>query len=474
MKPDFDAIVVGSGPNGLAAAITVAESGGSVLILERAEKVGGGVRTSELTLPGYHHDVCSAVYPLGIASPFFRSLPLEKYGLEWIRSPIELAHPLDDGPAVTLESSVERTAAGLGEDAQAYLDFVSPLAENADELLNAVLHPLLRVPEHPLLLARFGLKAIRSVEHLVRHHFRGARASALFAGLAGHSLIPLSQAGSSAIALTLLLAAHRRGWPIPRGGARSLSGSLVAYFLSLGGKIQTGTPVSRLEDLPSSRWVFLDLTPRQFVKIAGTRLSEAGKRRYEAFRYGDGVFKTDFALAAPIPWRDPVCARAATVHLGGLFPEIAESERLVHGGRVSVSPYVLLSQPSLFDPGRAPPGRHTVWAYCHVPHGSDENRADAIENQIERFAPGFRARILARSTRTARDIETYNPNYIGGDIGGGATDLRQMIFRPRVTLAPYATPLKGVYLCSSSTSPGPGVHGMCGHLAALAARKENR
>ncbi len=462
----YNAVIVGSGPNGLSAAITIAEQGGSVLVLEAADEIGGGTRTSALTMPGFSHDVCSTVHPLAISSPFFRRLPLKKHGLEWIQPPSEFAHPLDDGTAVLLNRSVEETAAGLGEDAEAYQKLMKPLTSRAEELIGEVMQPLLRFPKHPLLLARFGFSAIQSAQKLAKTRFHGARARALFAGVAAHSMIPLSWPGSSAIGLILGVAGHLRGWPIPRGGSRSISQALASYLRALGGEIQTGVRVKSLEELPSSRWTFLDVTPKQLAEIGSARLSESQKQRLSRFQYGMGVYKMDFALSGPIPWLAPECARAATVHLGGTLAEIAQSERDAQEGCVSEKPFTLLAQPSLFDASRAPDGQHVAWAYCHVPNGSASEMSIAIENQIERFAPGFRARILARSILRPADLERYNPNYIGGDISGGAMNLMQALFRPRLSLSPYTTPIENVFLCSSSTPPGPGVHGMCGYLAA--------
>ena len=466
MKPSYDAVVVGSGPNGLAAAITIARRGGSVLVLEAAPRIGGGMCTEELTLPGFRHDVCSAVHPMGINSPFLRTLSLEKEGLQWILPPAELAHPLDDGSAVLLERSVDGTSVGLGEDAQSYRDLMSPLVSHADALFDEVMRPMLHFPKHPLLLARFGLSALQPARKLAERKFRSPHARALFAGIAAHSTIPLSWKGSSATALMLMVAGHARGWPIPQGGSQSISAALASHLQTLGGELQTGFRVESLDQLPKSRWVFLDITPRQFLAIAGSRLTETQKHRLAHFRYGMGIFKLDFALSGAIPWKARECARAATVHLGGRLPEIDDSELAAELGQPCSKPFVLLAQPSLFDPSRAPPGQHTAWAYCHVPQGSAVDCTEAIENQIERFAPGFREKILARSVLSPAGLEQRNPNCIGGDISGGAMDLRQLVFRPYPAASPYRTPLPGVFLCSSSTPPGPGVHGMCGYWAA--------
>ena len=466
--PTADAIVVGAGPNGLAAAIELARAGLSVTLVEGEEEIGGGVRSAPLTLPGFVHDVCSAVYPLGVASPFFATLPLAGHGLEWIHPPAPLAHPLDDGTAVQLERSFSATASSLGEDGEAWRRLLLPLAEGWPQLASDILAPP-HLPRHPLLLARFARHALRSAQGLAEARFRGPRARALLAGLAAHSFLPLDRPATAAIGLVLGLLGHAVGWPIPRGGAGSLSAALAEHFQFLGGRIETGTAVRALDQLPAARTILLDVTPRQLLAIAGDRLGPRYRRRLEEYRYGPGVFKIDWALAGPIPWRAPECALAGTVHLGGTLEEIAEGEQEVWRGRHPERPFVLLTQPSLFDPSRAPAGSHTGWAYCHVPNGSTTDMTEAIERQVERFAPGFRDLILARHTRTAAGYELYNPNCIGGDINGGVQDLRQIFARPVPGLSPYATDREGLFLCSSSTPPGGGVHGMCGFNAARAA-----
>lgn len=463
-----DAIVVGAGPNGLAAAIELARAGLSVTLIEGEEQIGGGVRSAPLTLPGFVHDVCSAVYPLGVASPFFTTLPLAEHGLEWIHPPAPLAHPLDDGTAVILERSFSATAATLGEDGEAWRRLLQPLAEGWPQLAGDILAPP-HLPRHPLLLARFARHALRSVQGLAEGEFRGLRAQALLAGLAAHSFLPLNRLATAAIGLVLGLLGHAVGWPIPRGGAGSLAAALAGHFQSLGGRIETGKAVRTLDQLPAARTILLDVTPRQLLAIAGDRLGSGYRRRLESYRYGPGVFKIDWALAGPIPWQAPECARAGTVHLGGTLEEIAVGEQAVWQGRHQERPFVLLAQPSLFDPSRAPAGCHTGWAYCHVPNGSTTDLSEAIERQVERFAPGFRELILARHTRTAAGYELYNPNCIGGDINGGVQDLQQIFARPVPGLSPYATDCAGLFLCSSSTPPGGGVHGMCGYHAARAA-----
>ena len=463
-----DAIVVGSGPNGLAAAIALARAGCSVLVLEAAETVGGGTRTAELTLPGFRHDVCSAIHPLGLGSPYLRTLPLEEHGLEWIQPPVPLAHPFDDGTAALLERSVEATGATLGPDAAAYGRLMSPLVARADTLLGELLGPF-RLPRHPLLLSRFGLSAILPAERLARRRFEGERARGLFAGLAAHSMLPLTASPSAAFGLMLGLLGHHVGWPLPRGGSQAIADALASYLRSLGGEIECGRPVASLEELQPARAVLLDVTPRQLVRIAGDRLPSGYRRRLERYRYGPGVFKLDLALDGPIPWQAQECARAATVHLGGTLEEIADSEAAPSRGEHAERPYVLLAQQSLFDPTRAPEGKHTAWAYCHVPNGSAVDMTERIEAQIERFAPGFHDRVLARHAWGPAELERYNANYVGGDINGGVQDLRQHFTRPVARRVPYSTPAKGVYLCSSSTPPGGGVHGMCGWWAAQAA-----
>ena len=468
MSSQYDAVVVGSGPNGLAAAIELARAGRSVLVREAAEAVGGGLRSGELTLPGFVHDLCSAIHPMAAASPFFRTIPLSEHGLEWIEPPAPLAHPLENGRAAVLHRSVEETAAGLGVDEASYRGLFGPLAASWGELESALLGPLVRVPQHPLALARFGLSALQPADSFARRRFKGEPARALFAGLAGHSLLPLESIGSASFGLVLGTTGHAVGWPLPRGGSQRIADALAAYLRSLGGEVQTGAPVESLDEL-SAPTVLCDVTPRQLLRLAGDRLPPRYRRRLERFRYGPGVFKLDWALSGPIPWTAPVCAQAGTVHLGGTLEEIVASEQAPARGETSERPYVLLAQPTLFDASRAPEGKHTAWAYCHVPNGSTVDMTEAIEDQVERFAPGFRERVLARSALAPADLERRNPNLVGGDIGGGSNELRQLAARPVLRRVPYATPLDGVYLCSASTPPGGGVHGMCGYLAAHAA-----
>ncbi len=463
-----EAIVVGSGPNGLAAAIACARAGLKAVVVEQSATIGGGIRTADLTLPGFHHDVCSAIHPLALTSPFFGQLDLGRFGLEWIHPPSPLAHPFDDGTAAMLERSVAGTAGTLGEDAAAYRELMSPLVERWDELVRDILGPL-RLPHHPLVLARFGLKAARSARGLAEACFTGQRARGLFAGLAAHSFLSLERAPSAAFGLVLGLSAHAVGWPMPRGGSQSLADALTARLQSTGGAVITNLQIKSLDQLPPSQMTFLDVAPRQVLQLAGSRLSGFYRRQLERYRYGPGIFKIDWALSGPIPWHAAECRRAGTVHLGGSLEEIAYSEAQVARGEHPQRPFVLLAQQSLFDPSRAPAGRHTGWAYCHVPNGSSVDMTEQIERQVERFAPGFGELILARHTRCASELEAYNPNCVGGDINGGAMDWRQLLFRPAVRIVPYATSAKGLYICSSSTLPGGGVHGMCGYNAAQAA-----
>lgn len=468
----YDAIVVGSGPNGLAAAITLAQAGYSVLLREARQTIGGGMRTAPLTLPGYMHDVCSAFHPLGKGSPFFKTLPLEQYGLEWVEPTSAAAHPLDDGTAVLLQQSVEETSEGLGKDAKAYRRLMEPLVRKWDKLAAEFLGPLRIPPRYPFAMARFGIMALMSANTLARLLFQGDRARALFAGLGAHSIMSLKRSPSAAFGLMLGIMAHVVGWPLPRGGSQQLANALGSYFQSLGGEIVTSAPVSSLEELPAARAVLLDITPKQFIQLAGDKLPTGYRRQLERYRYGPAVFKIDLALDGPIPWRAQECLRAGTVHVGGSLEEITESEDLIWHGKHPERPFVMVGQQSLFDSTRAPQGKHTVWAYCHTPNGSTVNMAEVIENQIERFAPGFRDRIVGRSTRSPQELEEYNPNYVGGDINGGVQDLGQLFTRPTLSLTPYSTPIRSVYLCSSATPPGGGVHGMCGYFAAKTALKD--
>jgi len=467
----YDAIVVGSGPNGLSAAIVLARAGLSVLVQEANATIGGGARSSELTLPGFLHDVGSAVHPMAVASPFFRSLPLHDHGLEWIDPPVPLAHPFEDSEPALLERGVDATGATVNPDSAAYSRLLAPLVRNWEKLVPEILGPLLHFPSSPFALGGFGMRALWPASTLARTVFRGKRARALLAGLSAHSIIPLQQPASSAIGLVMATSGHVCGWPIPRGGSQQIADALAGYFRSLGGVIQTDAKVEALESLPPARAVLLDLTPRQVVKVAAKRLPANYLRALAKFSYGPGIFKIDWALAEPIPWTYPECMRTATLHLGGTLEEIEAAELCPWVGRHSAKPFVLLAQQSLFDSRRAPAGRHTGWAYCHVPNGSTQDMTEAIESQVARFAPGFRDIILARRTSNGVQLEQSNANLVGGDIGGGANNLGQVIARPVLSLDPYRTPATGIYICSASTPPGGGVHGMCGYHAARSALK---
>lgn len=464
-----DAIVIGAGPNGLSAAIELARNGRSVAVHEANDTIGGGCRSGELTLPGFVHDMCSAFHPLGAASPFFRSLDLSKEGLEWVEPPAALAHPLDDGTAVLLERSIDATVEGLGPDGRMYRRLVGPLVPEWPGLAADALGPLIRVPRRPLLMARLGIPGVLPARFLARRLFSGTRARALFAGLAAHSVLPLDAPLTASFALMFAVVTHVANWPFPRGGTQRIADALASRLRSLGGTIETGHRVERLDTLAAARAYLCDVTPRQLERIAGDRLSSRYRARLRSFRYGPGVFKLDYALDGPIPWRAKDCLRAGTVHVGGTLEEIAESEAQIANGKPAERPFVLVGQQSLFDPTRAPAGKHTLWAYCHVPNGSTFDMTERIEAQIERFAPGFRDRVLARSMMPPIEVERHNENYIGGDIGGGANTFFQFMTRPFFRLDPYATSARDVYLCSSSTPPGGGVHGMCGYHAARSA-----
>jgi phytoene dehydrogenase-like protein len=468
----MDAVIVGSGPNGLSAAITLARQGLSVLVLEAKDSIGGGARTEQVTLPGFHHDICSAIHPMSVVSPFIRSLPLANHGLEWAFSPAAIAHPLDDGSVATLEVSVDATAARLGEDEQAYRKMMGPFASVAGKVFDDILRPIgaLPLPKHPITLARFGLLGLQSALRLAKR-FKTPQARALLAGSAAHSFLPLEHTGSASFGLALILAGHATGWPAAKGGSVAIVRAMAGYLQSLGGEIRTCHLVRSLRDVPESRVVLFDVTPRQLANIAGDALPSRYVKKLRRFRYGPGVFKVDWALDGPIPWRNPECARSATVHVGGTLEEIAAHEHAAFHGAMTEKPFVLCAQQSMFDPTRAPAGKHTGWAYCHVPNGSTEDVTELIERQIERFAPGFRDRILGKHTINCAQYEDYNPNMIGGDIAGGANTMLQFLTRPFPRLDPYSTPNRRLYICSSSTPPGGGVHGMCGHWAALSALK---
>ena len=470
MPVKYDAIVVGSGPNGLAAAITLQQRGHSVLLIEGKEQVGGGLRTSELTLPGFHHDVCSAIHPMAIHSPFLASLPLADFGLEYIHPSIAAAHPFDGGGAAYVTHSLEDTASALGKDGQVYSDLIGPVVEDWPFIISNILAPL-RFPGHPFKLAKFGLKALRSASAIAKQ-FSTKEGKGLWAGMAAHSIQPLTNASTAAIGLVLSAAAHIRGWPMARGGSQSIANAMAAYFKHLGGTIQTGHWVHLVDELPEARALVFDVTPVQLLKIAGHRFTSFYRSQLQRYRYGMGVFKIDWALSGPIPFVSEPSRKAATVHLGATFEEIALSESDASSGKLANKPFVLLAQQSLLDASRAPGGQHTAWGYCHVPNGSVVDMTGMIEAQVERFAPGFKDLILARHTLNAQQMETYNPNYIGGDINGGIIDIRQLYTRPSLSLTPYRTSDKQIYICSSSTPPGGGVHGMCGYHAAQTILKD--
>jgi phytoene dehydrogenase-like protein len=473
VSSEFDAIVIGSGPNGLAAAVALAQQGFAVQVIEAHDELGGGTRTAELTLPGFLHDVCSAVHPLGELSPFFSTLPLEQHGLHWQHPELSVAHPLDDGPCATLSRSVEDTAQGLGADARAYQRLMGGFVRVGRPLLADLLGPL-RIPRHPFTMARFGFYGVRSAAGLARGLFREPRARALLAGCAAHSILPLDRPLTGAVGLLFAFSGHLCDWPVARGGSRAVAAALAEHLRALGGSVTTGRRVGSLSELPKSRVVLFDLAPRQVIAIAGDALPARYVRRLSRYRYGPAVFKLDWALAGPIPWRDPACARASTVHVGGTLEEIAEAEAAAFRGEHHARPFVLVAQQSHFDDTRAPAGRHTGYAYCHVPFGSDHDMTDAIERQVERFAPGFRDLILARRAFAPADFERYNESFVGGVIAGGQADATQLFTRPVARLDPYSTPNPRLYLCSAATPPGGGVHGMCGYFAAQSAGRALR
>jgi phytoene dehydrogenase-like protein len=470
-KKDYDAVVVGSGPNGLAAAILMQQAGLSVLLVEGKSTVGGGLRSAALTLPGYMHDVCSAIHPFAVASPFFKSLPLEAHGLEYIYPKIAAAHPFDDGTAAALHHSIEQTAASFGDDADRYQQLMEPLLKEWSDIFPFVMNPA-SFPAHPLTLAKFGYYGIQPASRFAKKHFHNSHAQGLIAGMAAHGMQPFTNMATAAIALIFLLLGHSSGWPLPKGGSQQMANALASYFLKIGGKIETNLMVSSLGQLPSSDAVLFDITPKQLLQIAGDKFSAFYTWQMKRYRYGMGIFKIDWALDGPIPFTSPDCRLAGTVHLGNSFDEIAKSEQMNAAGKYPDQPFVLLAQQSLFDASRAPQGKHTAWAYCHVPASSSLDMTDAIEKQVERFAPAFKKIILSRHTMNSAEMEIYNPNYIGGDIGGGVQDIGQLFTRPAWRFSPYKTSAKGIYLCSSSTSPGGGVHGMCGYHAAKRALRD--
>ena len=468
---EYDAIVIGSGPNGLAAAIAIAQKGGSVLVLESRDTPGGGARTAELTLPGFHHDVCSAVHPTAMASPFFNSLPLAEHGLEFVHPEIPLAHPLDGGECAVMHRSFEETAGALGEDAAAYRKLFRKLVANAGPLFDQLLAPPLRIPKNPIAMAGFGMKAIRSASGLATSYFKSDAARALFAGNAAHSFMPLGSPFTAAIGLVIMLPGHRYGWPVARGGSGEITAALCSLLESLNGKIECGHTVTAIDDLPKARAYLFDTPPKALVEIAGDRLPNRYTNALKKFRHGPGVFKIDYALSEPIPWTAEPCRRAGTVHVGGTLGEIEEAERAAWQGRRHRSPFILVAQQSLSDASRAPEGKHTAWVYAHVPAGSEVDMSGAIESQLERFAPGFRDCVLAQHSMNCAEVEAYNANCIGGDIAGGANSWRQVLMRPVARLNPYTTPAADIFICSASTPPGGGVHGMCGYHAAQAVLK---
>lgn len=466
-NPEYDAIVVGAGPNGLSAAIVLQQQGLRVLLIEGKQTIGGGMRSAELTLPGYLHDVCSAIHPLAAGSPFFQTLPLAEHGLEFLYPAYAAAHPFDGGHAAVLSKDLDLTLSTLGKDADAYKALITPLLQDWPCIVNDALGPL-HIPSHPFKMARFGLKALQPLTGLVRR-FKDPFARGLLAGMGAHAIQPLENTATAAIALVLSVTGHLQGWPLPKGGSQQIANALAGYFSSLGGEIVTNTYISRLGQLPPHRALLLDVTPKQLLEIAGHRFSAIYKWQLKKYRYGMGVFKIDWALSSPAPFTAAACREAGTVHIGNTLGEIAQSERATAAGQHPERPFVLFAQQSETDPSRAPEGGHTAWAYCHVPNGSTRDMTAAIENQVERFAPGFRDTILARHTFNTEALENYNPNYIGGDINGGIIDIRQLFTRPALRLSPYRTSAKGIYLCSSSTPPGGGVHGMCGYHAAKCA-----
>jgi phytoene dehydrogenase-like protein len=471
VETKYDAVVVGSGPNGFAAAITLQREGLSVLLVEEKNEVGGGVRSAELTLPGFIHDVCSAVYPLGEDSPVFKSFQLEKYGLEYLQPEYAMAHPFDDGSAVAIHSSVDETSAQLGKDETSYQEIFTPLVQNWPSIRSAFVGPL-HLSTYTNAKAKFAGYAITSAKFFAEHQFDTMSARSLFAGMAAHSMLPLNQLTTSSIAIVLNTVAHINNWPLPGGGAQQITNALAACFKHYGGEIQTGNKIISLQQLPSSKIVLLDTTPTQLLAIAGDQFSDLYKWQLKNYKYGPGIFKIDWALSEPVPFLNEKCKKAATIHLGGNFDEIYESENLISKNRISEKPFVLFVQPGVVDASRAPEGKHTAWAYCHVANGSTIDMTEAIEKQVERFAPGFRDCILSRHVMNTRDINAYNSNYVGGDINGGAASVGQLFTRPTLRLSPYRTSAKGVYVCSSSTPPGGGVHGICGYYAARRALKD--
>ena len=462
----YDAIVIGSGPNGLGAAIKMALAGKSVKVFEGQETVGGGTRTLELTEPGFYHDICSAVHPTAAGSPFFKSLPLEEFGVEWIHPEYPLVHPLEDGDAVAVSISLDETIEDLGKDARVFKSLYRSFSEHWDTLSHDIFAPFSPFPKHPLLMARFGWLGLRSAKQVAKSLFKEERTRTYFAGLAGHSILPLTYAGSAAFGLVLGTSLHSTGWPIAKGGSHSITKALAAYLESLGGEIELNRSITSLSELPAARSIFFNTSPKGLIDIAGDRLPSSYVNKLKSYKYGPGVFKIDYALSEPVPWANEKARKAGTLHIGGSLEEIVQSEQQAWDGIAADKPYLIVSQPSIIDHTRAPEGKHTLWVYSHVPNGSDIDMTDAIEAQLERFAPGFKDTIIAKNTINAPQFESYNPNYVGGDINTGAAIVSQLFTRPVARISPYTTPLKGVYICSSATPPGGGVHGMCGFHAA--------
>jgi phytoene dehydrogenase-like protein len=467
---EYDAVVVGSGPNGLAAGITLQQQGLSVLIVEGKATIGGGLRSADLTLPGFTHDVCSAIHPMAVGSPFFRTLPLGDHGLQFVNPDTCAAHPFDNGEAAVLLSSLDDTANSLGDDANAYKKLIRPVVSAWPSIAKDVLGPA-RIPQNPVAYARFGLDAVQSAQAISKR-FSTSKAKGFWGGMAAHSMLPLTNLATAAIGMVLTTTGHIGGWPIPKGGSQQIANALGSYFISLGGRITTNYYVRSLDQVPSCKAILFDIAPKQLLEIAGHKFSSIYKWQLDRYRYGMGVFKMDWALDEAIPFTAEECRRAGTVHLGNSFEEIARTEEMAWRGQHADKPFVLLAQQSLFDSSRAPKDKHTAWAYCHVPNGSTKDMSDCIERQIERFAPGFRARILSKHIFNSNQFEEYNPNYVGGDINGGAIDILQLFTRPALRLSPYRTSSKGLYICSASTPPGGGVHGMCGYNAAKRALKD--
>ena len=470
MEAKYDVVIIGSGPNGLSAGIFLAEKGLKVSIIESSDTIGGGMRTEALTLPGYMHDVCSAVHPMGYLSPYLKTLPLKDFGLEWIIPEASVAHPLDNEESVILTKSLDITSQYLNEDSEIYRSILKPFINKASSLISDSLQPF-KLPESPLLIAKFGMKAFQSASFFANRNFTCKRTKALFAGCAAHSVLPLDKYFTTAMGLMFLITAHVENWAIPKGGSKSIANALGGYFKSLGGEFLLGTRITSFNQLPLAKKYLFDTDPIQLARIASDKLSSSYKRRLQRYNYGPGVFKMDFALADKIPWRDKNCLNASTVHLGGTLEDIEKSEKDAWMGIHCERPFVFVAQQSLFDDSRAPDGKHTCWAYCHVPYGSSKDMSSQITNQIERFAPGFKELILAKNVMTSSDFYNYNPNYLGGAVTGGAASATQLFTRPVARFNPYSTPNKDIYICSASTPPGGGVHGMCGYNAARSVLK---